>query len=260
MAIDFLAGSEDTFTDTAGASSASFSDTYDSLSSGADRVLVVGAGLIRDAGSSAFCTVSSATYNGVSMEIEQVASQGTGANSPDTSILTLINPATGSNTLVLNFTDSNAHDSWSIVVGVYTDGNQTDAVPSGETDEDTAANGITLSSLSVTTGEANQHIVMVLTERNGLQAWIPDGSGVKRAEADSGNNSSQDNRTALIDYAAPTAQAYTDNATLDPANNARIAGVMIALKQAGVGPVANPKNPLGHPLKGPFAGPVSLAA
>ena len=211
MAIDFLATSGDTFIDSTPASSASFSGSYDSLSSGADRVLIVGAGLLRDNGSSAFCTVSSATYNGVSMDVEQVASLGIGANNPDTSILTLINPATGSNTLVINFTDSNPHNSWGIVAGVYTGVNQTDAVPAGETDEDTGASVITFSALSVTTGEANEHIVMVLTQRSGTKSWIPDGSGVKRVEADSGNTSAEDNTTALIDYAAPTAHETTSS-------------------------------------------------
>ena len=230
MTIDFLAGSEDSFIDSTGASSANFSDTYDSLSSGADRALVIGVGVMRDAGSSAFCTVASATYNGVSMEIEEVESQGTGANSPDISILSLINPPTGPNALVINFTDANPHNSIGVVAGVYTDVNQVDAVPSGETDGDSSSSGTTFSALSVTTGEANEHIVMALIQRSGTKTWTPDGSGVNRIEADTGNNSTEDNTTALIDYAAAIAQAYTDNGSI--ISTSRIAGVMIALRQA----------------------------
>ena len=230
-----------TFTDSAASSTTDFSQSYDSGSSGANRCLVIIVGAIRDNGASAFAEVTSATYGGQAMTIQKIANYGTGAQSPDLTMLVLpltTHGLTGANTLAINF--ANAHDSYSIIPSVYQHVDQTTPIVSGEDDASTnAASATTLTDLSVTTGGVDRLIIVGMIQRSGVLVFTPEGSGTKREEADSGNVSSEDNRTCLIDYAAATADTYSDDATI--VSSSRLTGCMIALNSAGeAAPITQP--------------------
>lgn len=227
----YLAGSFTGFSDGSPASTANFSGAYDSLSTGSDRCLAVVVGAMRDIASQPV-TVASATYNGISMTVQQVAERSPGsANRPDISILYLKAPATGSNTLVINFTGGNAHNSYAILAVVYTNVDQTTQVDVSDGGTNTNVNGLSFDDLSATTTVADTRMVVGVMEQGGNDLWTADGSGTKRGEVDTGNNTTDDQTTALIDYVAATAQAYTDAGTIS--NSSPIAGVMMALKSAG---------------------------
>jgi len=222
--ISYLASSAASVATSTTPGSGAITPTYDALTTGENRCLVVVVSALRTT-SSSFATVSSATYDGVSMTVEQTASYSTAADQPDVSILTLKAPATGSNTLSITF--DAGWDSYVVLAAVYTGTDQT--TPVDVKDADTAL-ATTFSSLTVTTTGANRHIVVGAAYQNGTVTFAPEGAGAERIEAASGGSATDDCGAALVDYAAATAQAYSDDVTAT--SSQCLAGAMIALKPA----------------------------
>lgn len=155
MAIPSLvAGTDTSFKTTA--VGASFSNAYDSGSTGSDRALAVG--VLYERGPTP-TTISSVTYNSVSATKKMhVDNANTSSGREDVDWWFLANPATGSNTLTVNVSNTDNRD-LIVLVATFQDVDQ--STITGNTQSGTGASdpGGADTTVSLTTGTANSLVV-----------------------------------------------------------------------------------------------------
>lgn len=230
----YISGTVTTHTDpTAGKAGTETVSVDVGSSGGSNRALVAISGAIRAAGASAFATVASATYGGRACVVQQLASHDTITNRSDLSIITCLldtpSALTGANDLVLTY--DNASDSRGIIAAAFSNCDQTTLVDvkDGGTNSDVA--GTDFDDLTMTTTQTDTLVVYGTACDDFDTTWTPEGSGIELAEYDTGNNATDDGTGSMGYYPAAATGTYTDAAT--PSTSERMAGVIIAIRNAG---------------------------
>ncbi len=151
------------------AGGATYSNSFDAGSTGSDRCLIV----------AAFCdtsstdSVDSVTYNGVSLtEVQQITAEYPNPWIVGVSLWRLVAPATGSNTLTVNY--NSTVDTRAVFALVYSGVDQTTPIDVSAKRSSTAAvNPGVNNTIDLTTTVADCALVAALTEGDSTNAWAP---------------------------------------------------------------------------------------
>lgn len=215
--------------------------------SGSDRIIIVPACYHLDAGGVA----TGATYDGVGMtELDSHSDAG----KPEVRWFYLVNPATGSNNIVLSFTDGSTPIAQ--VGGAQSFAGVHQSVPFGAVAKEQQDGGETDCAVDVASNVGDMIICVLGTEVNAGNRTITIKGGGEvedwNLEQDGGGI-----RDTLSGGAHKAGAASSTNIGFNLNLGVEWASMGVALKPAPAGGVANPKGPLGMPLRGPFGGPIN---